>query len=126
MEYITDISSKFVYINESTVLDWLEGRDIIWTPAVYCIMLSLEKVLHMMNISINILIEEDRWKRKKLFICMTHNMGWIFDFLYAAALDNKDDIFYQNNPESEDLRLLLNWWSFYMVENPDKHIEITK
>lgn len=62
----------------------------------------------MINVSMELLDEEDKGKHRKIFVIMAHRMACLFDFMYAAALDNPNDVFYNKDPENEDLKLLLD------------------
>lgn len=80
----------------------------------------------MVNVTANLLDEKDKSRHRKIFISMAHRMACLFDFLFAACLDNSDDIFYTQDPESEDLQLLLSVCEFSMVKDPAKHLENNK
>lgn len=88
------INEEFVYIEKSQFLKWLHGEEFICVPAVYCVIRALEKVVYMINLSKCLLETEDVSKNRKLFILMAYRLSRLFDLLYAAALDDKDSIFY--------------------------------
>jgi hypothetical protein len=89
----TDITERLDRINEEFV-KWLHGEEFICVPAVYCVIRALEKVVYMINLSKCLLETKDVSKNRKLFILMAYRLSRLFDLLYAAALDDKDSIFY--------------------------------
>lgn len=125
MDIITNISKEFVYISKDQIVRWMDGDDIICTSAVYPVIRTLEKVGYMISVSLELLEKEDISKNRKLFIVMSHRLSRQFDFIYSAALNNPNDIFYNRDPENEDLLALLKVVDFSMPEEIQKHKENT-
>ncbi|CAI2359980.1 unnamed protein product [Moneuplotes crassus] len=123
--HLTNISEKFGYISKEILTSWMTGTEFICISAVYCVTQALKRTLSMANLPSDCVKDREN-NDKKIFISLAHRIACLFDYLYAACLDDPSDILYQNDPESEDLKLLLDCCSFSMVENLQEHLENDK
>lgn len=78
----------------------------------------------MISLSLELVKENDATKTRKTLIYMSHRFARLFDLSYAAACDDPNDIFYQDDPDNEDLNLLLENMEFSIAEDPNEHREI--
>jgi hypothetical protein len=84
-------------------------------------MRSFEKVMYSVKITLEALKSKKKKQEIKNLIVMVHRLSRIFDWSYAAARDDPNDIFYNVDGNNSDARLLLSCLDFSMPEDLQDH-----
>lgn len=80
--------------------------------------------MYMVRVTLENIKEHEKKQELKNLIVMVHRLSRLFDWCYAAARDDPNDVFYNTDPENSDAKLILSCVDFSMPEDVYVHREI--
>ena len=110
-EKARDIEADLLYFKSQHIIEFLNGAKFIWVPAVHWTLNTFYKVVKMIDVNLKYLSQYPEESNFKMIFILSSYLSKIFDLMYSASLDDKNDILY-NRDNDNDIDLLLTHLNF--------------